>query len=81
MKEKCFMEEILNFGYGTMKYFSKNARKIFEEIKKEAKQKEESNLEKVCKNIKEIPKDFAKKCIKNLGFVTEEDLKRENEEK
>ena len=73
MKEKCIFEEILNFGYGTIRYFSKNARRIFEEIKKEAKQTKTSDLSKI---IKEMPKTVVRRFIKNLGFITEEDIKK-----
>ncbi len=81
MRENCLMREILSFGIGSFKYFSKNAKKIFEEIKKEAKKSDRSELIETCKKIREIPKTITKKFIKNLGFITEEDIKKKTEEK
>ena len=81
MRENCLMKEVLNFGYGSMRYFSKNAKKIFEEIKEEAKKSDRPDLIKICEKVREIPKTITKRFIKNLGFITEEDLKKENKKK
>ncbi|MCD6221868.1 hypothetical protein J7K25_06900 [bacterium] len=80
MSGNCLIREILNFGYGSMRYFSKNAKKIFEEIKEEAKKSDHSDFIKICEKVREIPKTITKRFIKNLGFITEEDLK-ENKKK
>ncbi|HOV21885.1 MAG TPA: hypothetical protein PLW95_04305 [bacterium] len=77
-EEKSLFEEILDIGYGSMRYFSKKAKKVFEEIKEEGKHKQPSNIGKVCELVKETPKIFAKRFIKNLGFVTKEDVKKES---
>ena len=77
-EKKCLFEEILDIGYGTVKYFSKNAKKVFEEIKEESKHKQPSNIGKVCELVRETPKVFAKRFIKNLGFVTKEEVKKED---
>jgi len=81
MKEKCLMQELINFGIGSFKYFSKNAKKIFEEIKEEAKKSDRSELLKTYRKVREIPKTITKKFIKNLGFVTEEDIKKRTDAK
>lgn len=78
MKEKCLVEEIFKIGYGTVKYFTKNTKRIFEEIQEEAKNAKPINVHKHCGRICEIPEKFIKGFIKNLGFITEEDIKKES---